>query len=267
VTKLSPETIRNGLTSRYVGQTVYYWPAVGSTNDELKRLADDGAPEGALAITDEQLQGRGRLDRTWIAPARSSLLMSLLFRPTFLDPTRAQQLTMLCSLAAADAVTDVTGLQSDLKWPNDLLLNGKKLAGVLTELGFQGDQLAWVIVGVGLNVNIDFATTQLVRSLVNTATSLMMALDRPVSRLDLLQSYLVGVEARYEALRAGNSPHQEWATRLVTLGQSVTVTAPDGTYQGIAESVDEAGALLLRQSNGQVNRILAGDVTLQHSET
>jgi BirA family biotin operon repressor/biotin-[acetyl-CoA-carboxylase] ligase len=192
--------------------------------------------------------------------------MSLLFRPTFLDPTQAQQLTMLCSLAAADTVTDVTGLQPDLKWPNDLLLNGKKLAGVLTELGFQGGRLDWVVVGVGLNVNIDFAT-QSDRSLSNTATSLMMALGRTVSRLDLLQHYLVGVEARYEALRAGSSPHREWARRLVTLGQSVTVTAPNDTYQGIAESVDETGTLLLRQSNGQLKRILAGDVTLQHAET
>ena len=257
---LPAETIRSGLRTRFVGQTVYYWPAIGSTNDELKQLADEGAPEGTLAIADEQLAGRGRLGRTWVAPAGSSLLMSLLFRPVFLAPTQAQQLTMVCSLAAADAITDITSLQPGLKWPNDLFLDGKKLAGVLTELGFEGERLAWAVVGMGLNVDTDFSDWP---DLADTAISLATALGQPVSRLQLLRSYLAGVEARYEALRAGHSPHREWAARLVTLGQPVTVNAPDGAYRGIAEDVDEAGALLLRSPDGQMMRILAGDVTLQ----
>jgi BirA family biotin operon repressor/biotin-[acetyl-CoA-carboxylase] ligase len=206
------------------------------------------------------------MDRKWIAPTGSSLLMSLLFRPTFLPPTQAQQLTMICSLAAADAVEQVTDLRPDLKWPNDLLLSGKKLAGVLTELGLAGDTLSWVIVGVGLNVNLDFTAQALRRGwpeLAQRAISLSMALGHPVSRLRLLHSYLVGVEARYDALRAGHSPHQEWAARLATLGQEVTVNTPDGAYRGVAEGVDETGAILLQQPDGRVTRILAGDVTHQ----
>jgi BirA family biotin operon repressor/biotin-[acetyl-CoA-carboxylase] ligase len=261
-----------------VGQKVYYWPAVNSTNDELKRLAEEGEAEGMLAITDEQLAGRGRLKRTWVAPAGSSLLVSLLFRPAFLAPTQAQQLTMICSLAAADAVVEVTGLRPALKWPNDLLLEGRKLAGVLTELGFEtgpdsvdaayheGTGLAWVVVGMGLNVNVDFSSQAIRRTwpdLKNTAISLAMAQGRSVSRLDLLKRYLLNVETRYDRLRAGRSPHQEWAARLSTLGRVVVVTAPDGVYQGIADSVDETGALLLRQSDGQMRQILTGDVTLR----
>jgi BirA family biotin operon repressor/biotin-[acetyl-CoA-carboxylase] ligase len=274
----SADTIRAGLRTQFIGQTVFYWPAVNSTNNELKRLAEEGAPEGALAITDEQLAGRGRLERKWIAPAGSGLLMSLLFRPTFLAPTQVQQLTMVCSLAAADAVVAATGLRPALKWPNDLLLDDKKLAGVLTELGFADAQptslahaspvprLDWVVVGVGLNVNVDFTSQAFRRDgpdLADTAISLAMVLGRPVSRLRLLQSYLVGTELRYNALRAGQSPHQEWAARLATLGQHVTVGTPDGVYWGVAEAVDETGALLLRQPDGKVIPILTGDVTLR----
>jgi BirA family biotin operon repressor/biotin-[acetyl-CoA-carboxylase] ligase len=276
--ELKTETIQAGLRTRFIAQTIHYWPSVGSTNDELKRLAEGGAPEGALAITDEQLAGRGRLERRWMAPFGSSLLMSLLFRPTFLASTQAQQLTMVCSLAVADAVANVTGLQPALKWPNDLLLEGKKLGGVLTELGFshtvdtgQGQdyettRLSWVIVGVGLNVNADFTSPTARRdwpALADTAISLAMVLGRPVSRLSLLQSYLTGVETRYEAMRAADSPYQEWVERLATLGQQVAVTTPDGVYQGVAEEVDETGALLLRQLGGQVVRIFTGDVTLR----
>jgi BirA family biotin operon repressor/biotin-[acetyl-CoA-carboxylase] ligase len=197
---LSPDSIRAGLATRFVGRTVHYWPAVGSTNDELKRLAEAGAPEGTLAIADEQTAGRGRLrGRTWVAPAGSSLLMSLLFRPAWLAPAQAQQITMLCALAAADAVAQLTGLQPGLKWPNDLLLDGKKLAGVLTELGFVGDKLAWAVVGVGLNINADFAGQPELPALgpqaqvAATAISLSMALRRPVSRLRLLHAYLASV--------------------------------------------------------------------------
>jgi BirA family biotin operon repressor/biotin-[acetyl-CoA-carboxylase] ligase len=281
---ISAEKISVILTTHRVGRTVYYWPSIGSTNDELKRLAEAGVPEGTLAIADDQTAGRGRMDRQWVAPACSSLLMSLLFRPTALDAAHAQQLTMICSLAAADAVTKVTGLRPALKWPNDLLLNGRKLAGVLTELGFdvchserteesqpsgtetlrfaQSDtqRLAWTVVGIGLNVNVDFSGWP---ELADTAISLSAILGRPVSRLALLKHLLAGVEARYEALLTGQSPHHEWSARLATLGQLVTASVPDGIYHGLAENVDEMGALCLCLADGRRVRILAGDVVLR----
>ncbi len=258
---LSAATIASALSTRWVGRAVHFWPSVGSTNDELKRLAEAGAPEGTLAIADEQVTGRGRLERKWLAPPCSSLLMSLLFRPTFLDAAYAQQLTMLCSLAVADAVTRVAGLSPDLKWPNDLQMGGKKLAGILTELGFtEAGRLAWAIVGIGLNVNTDFASWP---QLAEIAVSLSTALGRAVPRLPLLAAFLDNVETRYESLRAGHSPHNEWAARLVTLGKTVTASTPDGVYGGVAEGVDDCGALTVRQQDGRLVRILTGDTTLR----
>jgi BirA family biotin operon repressor/biotin-[acetyl-CoA-carboxylase] ligase len=278
MSKLSSAAIRAGLQTHRFGQAIYYWPGIGSTNDELKRLAEEGAPEGTLAIADQQWAGRGRLNRRWLAPAGTSLLTSLLFRPTFVVPGQAQWLTMICSLAAADAVRQTTGLEPHLKWPNDLVVDRKKLAGVLTELGFEetvgapdpvaasgrpaggAASLGWAVVGMGLNVNVDFAAWP---DLADTATSLMMVTGHAVARLPILQCYLANVEARYAALRAGHTPQSEWKARLVTLGQAVVVNAPDGVYRGVAEAVDEAGGLLLRLASGELLRVLAGDVSLR----
>jgi BirA family biotin operon repressor/biotin-[acetyl-CoA-carboxylase] ligase len=259
---LSAAAIAAATHTRWLGRPVYYWPAVGSTNDELKRLAEAGAPEGTLAIADEQTAGRGRLERSWLAPPGSSLLMSLLFRPTFLPPARIQQLTMICALALADAVAEVTGVEVDLKWPNDIQLSGKKLAGILTELGFDAAlRPAWAVVGTGLNVNLDFAGLP---QLVDMATSLSLTLGRLVPRLPLLRAYLASLEARYDALRTGATAHHEWADRLATLGKSVTITTASGEHAGVAEAVDDTGALLLRRcTDGILMRILAGDVTLR----
>ncbi|MGC8879826.1 MAG: biotin--[acetyl-CoA-carboxylase] ligase [Anaerolineae bacterium] len=258
---LSEEVIATALRTRWVGRPTVFRRATGSTNDELKQLAVQGATEGTLVIADEQLCGHGRMGRKWIAPARSSLLFSLLFRPAFLLPDRAQWVTMACALAVAEAVHEVTGLRSDLKWPNDVQLCGRKLAGILTELEIaEENKIAWIVVGVGLNVNIDFNGLPELR---DVAISLSEAIGRPIARLPLLTSLLFHLERRYEALRAGYSPVSEWAERLLPLGQEATVTAPNGTFSGIAEAVDEAGALFLRLADGRTVRILAGDVTLQ----
>jgi BirA family biotin operon repressor/biotin-[acetyl-CoA-carboxylase] ligase len=279
--RLSGDLVRHGLPTYVFGQNVIYVEQTGSTNTELKRLARWGAPEGMLYLTDEQLVGRGRLERSWYAPPQSSLLMSLLFRPgKLVAPSQAQRLTMLCALALADAIELHTELSPGLKWPNDLVwTDGKKLAGILTELDVEDDQLNWAVVGVGLNVNVDFRQHLEPESdrpgrpgsggppLAQTATSLSMIMNRDTSglRLPILQSFLVNVERRYEALRQGELPHREWQERLVGRGETVRVTVLDGAeeYEGILTGVDENGAMLLTQTNGSKVTIFAGDVTLR----
>lgn len=278
MSRISGDLVRHRLPTYTFGQNVVSTDQTDSTNTELKKWARWGAPEGLLYLTEEQLAGRGRLDREWFAPPGSSLLMSLLFRPgDFLAPHQAQRLTMLCAVALADAIEKQTGLAPNLKWPNDLVWkDGKKLAGILTESEIEDEQLNWVVIGVGLNVTLDFQKEEALHDssvesgnggppLSQTATSLSMILERDTKadRLPILQNYLVNVERRYEALQQGELPHQAWQDRLAGVGDQITVITPAETYEGIMAGVDENGALLLEQADGSIKTILAGDVTVR----
>ncbi|MBC7224444.1 MAG: biotin--[acetyl-CoA-carboxylase] ligase [Anaerolineae bacterium] len=264
---LQREALERELHTRIVGRRLYWYEAVESTNTALLALAAQGAPDGAVAVAEYQTGGRGRGSRRWWAPPRTCLLFSILFRPAFpLPPAQSHQLTMLCSLATCDAVAAVAGLSLALKWPNDLLLAGRKVGGILTEGSFTGGRLSHVVVGVGLNVNVDFAArpagadAQELAGLAEEATSLMAHLGRPVDRTALLRAILERVDARYRRLGEGERFHEEWSQRLATLGQQVRVHTGTETLVGVAEAVDEGGALLLRLGDGSLRRILAGDV-------
>jgi BirA family biotin operon repressor/biotin-[acetyl-CoA-carboxylase] ligase len=257
---LSAEGIRRRLDTAFLGQSLVYLPETGSTNDEARRLAQNGAPEGTLVLTEHQTSGRGRLERRWEAPPSSSLLMSLVFRPP-LAPHEVQRLTMVCGLAVVDAVESEAGLHVGLKWPNDVVVGSAKVAGILTEIGSTGNKVDYVVVGLGLNVNLDPAW--LPEGLLGPATSLSRELERPVARLPLLWALLQAMETRYMALRAGHSPHAEWAKRLVTLGQQVTIKMTGAVLEGVAEGVNADGALLVRLDNGCLETIVAGDVMLR----
>ena len=255
---LSAAAILDGLDTQFVGRKVVYWPEIGSTNDEARRLAGEGAPEGALVITDYQSKGRGRLDRSWVAPRASSLLMSIVFRPE-LAAHQVQRLTMSCGLAVAGAIELQTSLSAGLKWPNDVVIGGAKAGGILTEIELEGAQVEFAVVGIGLNVNLDPAL--LPADLPMPATSLCHELGTDVARLPLLWTLLQKIEERYSVLKAGQSPHVEWAGRLVTLGKAVTVSATGSVLNGTAEGVDADGALLVRLADGRLEKVFAGDVS------
>lgn len=279
--RLDEGQIVEALTTRIFGRNLVFLSRTGSTNDVAKDLALQGAPEGTVVVADEQTAGRGRLGRRWLAPSGTCLLCSILFRPT-LPPTQAMRLTMLCALAAADAIQRIAGLRVALKWPNDLIvecaslqvcksaspelpipnpqyLTWKKLAGILTETGAVGNGLEFAIVGIGINVNV---APEELPALAPDATSILAETGRGSDRATLLAAFLGRVEQRYEGLRAGINPQPEWAARLATLGQPVQAIMPDEILTGVAESVDEDGALLLRTPDGALHRLLAGDVTL-----
>jgi BirA family biotin operon repressor/biotin-[acetyl-CoA-carboxylase] ligase len=257
---LSASKIQAGLDTRFIGRTVVYGAEIGSTNDEAKRMARAGAPEGTLVIADYQSRGRGRLDRDWVAPPGSGLLMSLVFRPA-LAAHQVQRLTMLCGLAVADAIELQTGLQVGLKWPNDAVVAGRKVGGILSEIEFEGPRVSFGVVGIGMNVNLDPAL--LPAELALTATSLSRELGAEVARLPLLQALLKKIEKRYSTLGTAQSLHSEWAARLVTLGKPVTVSGTIPALEGVAEGVDKDGALLVRLADGRLEKVLAGDVSVR----
>lgn len=235
-----------------VGGVVIYHPTVGSTNTLGRELLRAGAADGTIVLADEQTAGRGRHGRRWTAPARSGIALSLLLRlaPDFPLYT----LTMVAALAVSDAVRDVVDTRCMLKWPNDVLVDGAKVAGILLELDDAG--ASWsVVVGIGLNVNAAPAVTG--------AGSLAGAVGRPVAREPLLIRILSALDAYL--ILAAHEPEavlRPWRERLATLGQPVRVQAPDGVVEGLAVGVDAEGALLVRLADGAVRPVHAGDVTL-----
>ncbi len=251
-----------GLATHVVGRELRYVARTGSTNDDLKLLARAGASEGLVLVADEQTQGRGRRGRSWTAPAGSSLLSSTLLRPLWLPPTDAFYLTILAAVAGTEAIEEVTALQTDVKWPNDLLLHERKLGGVLVEAESGEGILPWAIIGIGLNVNWD---TTSVPGLDTSAIALASGVGRPVARSGLLSALIRHLDDRYVRLRGGERLRlfEDWRTRLTTVGRDVQIEVGGTTIEGHAEGVTPKGALIVRDRAGTRHELTAGDVTVR----
>ncbi len=254
--QLSANAIAAGLQTRVLGRRIVYFERVGSTNDVAKQLADAGEPEGTLVIADEQTAGRGRLGRAWIAPPHSSILMSLVLRPA-LAPHQVGWVTMAVALGACQAIRAETGLAVQIKWPNDLIVRGKKLAGILSEAGIVNDELEYVVVGIGVNVNFNVTAIERIPA---DATTIADELRQPFPRVRLVQTLLQSIEEYY--LRVNENLVPEYSARLSTLNQWVCVQTPAGVEAGMAERVNENGALILRRADGSRIELIAGEVTL-----
>ena len=254
---LSPGDVEQFLTTRYIGTKLVLLPTAGSTNDIARQLAAGGTPEGTVVVAEQQTAGRGRRGRTWVSPP-GCLYLSVVLRPR-LHPSNAFYLTMLAAIAVLDGVYGEAGLTCQVKWPNDILVGGKKLAGILTETSTTGDSLDFAVVGIGLNVNLDATAFP---EIARTATSLSGELGRDVSRAPVLASVLGQMERWYDELRAGNTAliYRHWRDSLAYIGQLVMVAHESGSWEGIAEDADADGTLILRQADGRVRRVTVGDV-------
>jgi BirA family biotin operon repressor/biotin-[acetyl-CoA-carboxylase] ligase len=256
---LSPASIINNLETQFVGQRVIYYPSLTSTMEVAKRKAQRGAAEGTVIIAGEQTAGKGRIKRPWLSP-RGNIALSIILYPSVVYLT---SLIMLASLAVVYSIESVTGLKPQLKWPNDVLINGRKVCGILIESDVRGNRVDYTIIGIGINVNLRLADFPEISPI---ATSLSDELGRELPCLDLIQRLLVEIEKLYLALTSGESIYELWRDRLVTLGRRVEVRWGKTIYEGIAESVARDGSLLLRRSDKSLTKIVAGDVTLRDCE-
>lgn len=248
--------------NQVVGRDIRVLQETNSTNDLVERMARDGVPEGVVVFAEAQTRGRGRLGRRWISPPGKGLWFSVLLRPE-LRPQAATQITVAAATALCRAIRGQTDLIPQVKWPNDILIDGRKVAGVLTELNAEPDRVKHLVLGIGLDVNMEPADFPAeVRPL---ATSLRIAAGRPLARGDLAASLLRELDADYARLCRGQfaALADEWESQCITLGRRVRLHLGTRELTGRAESLDEDGALLLRTEHGRLERVMGGDVTIE----
>jgi len=249
-------------TNQIIGRDIRVFQQTSSTNDVVDKLARDGVNEGVVVFAESQSLGRGRLGRNWLSPVRKGLWFSVLLRPE-LRPQAATQLTVAASASLARAIRQQTGLAAEIKWPNDILVGGRKIAGILTELNAELDHIKYIVLGIGVNVNLN--VTDFPTELRKLATSLKIETGRHVSRAELAAAILRELDADYTRIahRQFSRVGEEWQQFCSTLGRSVSIRVGDRVIRGRAESLDEDGALLLRTEHGHLERIIGGDVTLE----
>lgn len=257
---LVPQLLQRRLRTPGLGRRIHHFFKIDSTNSVALALAAAGEPHGTLVLAEEQTAGRGRLGRAWHSEKTSGIYLSVILRP-HLAPQQAPLLTLLAGLAAHDAVVEVTGLAVELRWPNDLLVGGKKVCGILTEMHAEADRIHHLVVGIGVNVN----HARLPRELEGVATSLRLAGGRAYSRLEILVRLLAALDPYYNRLVAdGAAPIVARFTEVSSYarGKRVQVRTPREEFTGVTAGVDPTGSLLVRRDpDGETVPVLAGDVT------
>ncbi len=253
--RLFASEVLSRLNTKFIGKKIYYFDSVSSTMDTAGSLAMKNAPEGTVVIAEAQTKGRGRLGREWLSPKYKGIYLSLILRPEVL-PNQASIFTLLSAVGISEAVKEIADLDAQIKWPNDILLHNKKVGGILTELNAEMDQVRFLIIGIGLNVNNDK------KSLPANAISLKEAKKEEISRVELLKEILRRIESNLLLFQAkGTEPVLEkWRRHSLTLNRRVKVSCHKEHIEGEAIDIDSDGALLVRRDSGITSRVMAGDV-------
>ena len=247
--------VKTGLQTKFIGRKIYYFESLGSTMDTALQFGIKGEAEGTIVLAEAQTKGRGRLGRQWVSPKYKGIYASIILRPK-ISPQAAPILTLLSAVSICEAIKEVTQIEAQIKWPNDILINNKKLGGILTELNAEMDEVRFVVIGIGLNVNNDK------KNLVSGATSLKEQKKENVNRINLLQELLRKIEANYLLFqtRGAGLIIEKWRDYNITLGKRVKVYAHKEHYEGEAIDIDTDGGLLLRSDSGLTQKVTAGDV-------
>ncbi|MDX1953105.1 MAG: biotin--[acetyl-CoA-carboxylase] ligase [Verrucomicrobiota bacterium] len=242
-----------------IGRDFRVFQETTSTNDIAEKLARDGVREGVVIFAESQTKGRGRLGRKWVSPPGKGLWFSILLRPA-IPPQSVTWMTIAAATALVRAFRTIPGIKPDIKWPNDILINGKKVAGILTEMSAELDKVRHLILGIGIDVNLE--KSDLPAELQQIATSLRIESGHKINRAELAALLVRNLDHDYERVTSGRFAElaEEWEEHCTTVGQEVEIIMGDRTIQGRAEALDADGALLVRTEHGRLERIIGGDV-------
>lgn len=258
---LSLSELKSRMKTKTAGKHLLYFDVIGSTNIEAKKQAEAGAPNGLLVVADKQEQGRGRRGRSWESPAGMNIFMTILLRPQF-APDRASMVTLVMALSVAWAIEEVTGLDVGIKWPNDIVVNKKKVVGILTEMNMETDYIQYLVCGVGINVNQD----SLPDNIAKTATSLYLESGKKINRANLIEKTMEYFEKNYEVfLKDENMSNlmEAYNKLLVNKHNKVRVLDPKGEYEGLSHGINEAGELIVEKQDGTIENVYAGEVSVR----
>ena len=253
---MNKESIARGLAAKWAGCEIVYFEETDSTNRQARLLAAEGAAHGTLVIADRQSAGRGRRGRSWISPAGEGVFMSLIVRPD-VPPSGVAKLSLTLALAVSRAIERETGLDARIKWPNDIVIGGRKICGMLLEMDATAEKVRSIVAGVGINVH----QREFDEEIAHTASSLDLMAGRRVSRSAVVRAFLEEFE-RAMAL-SDEAMMDAYRARSATIGQRVQVIGLSGTYTGMAQGITESGSLLVESDAGDVREVLAADVSVR----
>ncbi len=262
----SESEIASRLQTKWAGRRLVFFESTGSTNPDAKRFAEEGAPHGTTVVADRQTAGRGRRGRSWESPAGRSIYFTSIVRPAFV-PDKASMITLVMALSVAEAIQEVTGLPTGIKWPNDIVVNGKKVVGILTEMSMtpEMNEIQFLVAGVGVNVNQE-SLEEFPEELRGTATSLKIESGRQFDRAALLAEILARFEESYETFERTvdlSGLRARYESRLVGRNAVVRVLDPAGEYTGISRGITETGELIVEKESGERTLVYAGEVSVR----
>lgn len=255
---LAPQLLAHRLRGTPFEKRIFHYFKIDSTNTVALRMGEEGEPHGAVVIAEQQTAGRGRAGRSWISEKSVGIHVTVLLRPR-ISPMHAPALTLVAGLAARDAIADETGLNPDIRWPNDVLLRGRKVCGILTEMQAEPDRVHFAVVGIGINVN----QQKMPAELASIATSLRMETERVHSRLDLLARLLRGLDRYYnEFITKGTAPILRRFSEVSSFfeGKRVRITTINDSFTGTTDGLESTGILRVRRDDGRVEPVISGDV-------
>lgn len=244
-----------------IAQNIFFISETDSTNDIASAYAQSGCPEGTVIIADRQLKGRGRLGRKWFSPPGKNIYMSIVLRPE-VPPQHSTIITIMASVAVAIAAMQISRINARIKWPNDIMVSGKKLAGILSEIRIENNKILYVVIGVGININT--APDEMPDEIKKTSTSLYMETAETINRASAAMFILEEMNKWYNQLNnSGNAPIiRRWTKLSTTIGKTIRVASGAHVFEGTAEAIDNDGFLLMRLIDGSLKKISSGDVTV-----